>query len=328
MEHALVECGTFLAAATKDDPLRPDAERMSADLTARYSKQLVERLRRDADQHFAKSRWAEAETAYAQILKLTPGDAEAALRLGKSLFYENKIFASFKRLTLFVREHPKDARIAEVQRDIAQINDRYRTSPGAPPESLADAKRAYDRELFDDAVTHFREALVEAPFLEEARLGLARSLLARGTAARSREDLFAAVSELDDALFVHEDAPGALVIRASAYVELGDGARALADAVAVTKADPANVAAQLAAGHAQILLGRFDEAEKLMADALRREPGAATFYGHGLALEKQGHSSEALREYRQALREYRTTQVLRDRIADGILRVTMREDGR
>ncbi len=317
---AQAEFRKFLSLADRDDPLRAEADGGMADVTAKLARVGAEAARKDGAKHFQAKRWAEAEAAYARLVEFDPTDADGQLRLGQAAARQEKAFLAYRWLTAFLRDHADDKRAGEAHKELAGL-ERWKGVRAEDREALDRARIAEGEGRVDEAVELYRGAARGSPFLQPARLGLARALAARAVRTGSREDHAAAVQAADDLLVLRADSLDALSVRAASLLVLGDPARALADAETVLKADAANVAMALVAGRAALALDRLDDATQWFDDAFARKPSAEALLGRALVLERRRRYEHAMEALDEALESHVPSAALRQEIEDARRRI-------
>ena len=168
-------------------------------------------------------------------------------------------------------------------------------SPGHPEASRFVARYLQGQGHYEDAFTDasaYYKAYPDHP--EAVKLCVAsafktnRPKMAREILAQARAD--------------HGDDLGMMVVVAGGYQVLGDNAEAMAVAGQIAKAKPASAGERVAVARAMLVVGRRDEAEKLLGDELKRDPGQAEVaFELGGLYASLGRVLPALKCYRAAV---------------------------
>jgi len=148
----------------------------------------------------------------------------------------------------------------------------------------------------EDAIGHYKQALLIKPNFAEAHNDLANALLDSGKVSE-------AITEYTEALRIKPDYTAAHNNLGNALLRLGSVPEAIAEFTAALRIKPDNAEAHSNLGSALAGQGRIAEAIAEFAAALRIKPdNAEAHYNMGLALASQGRISEAIAEYRETLR--------------------------
>lgn len=317
------EYARFLADATTDDPQRPTVEQALEILQGRLAAEVADDLAKEAGKLHRRKKWAEAEALYLQVLTHRPDDPDASLSLAECYEGQNKVFEAYRQYTRFLKAHPKSRDAKKAEKQLASL-ETYKRINESDRETAAKGDEALGRQDWDGALSLYRNALVWSPFLDAARLGIARSLLGRYKARESREDLSGAVAALDDVLLLREDHIDALTLRARALLRLGRVEAALEDATRVTAADKANPEPVLVAAHCQYRMGNVDRAGELFEKAFVLRPSGEAVYGRGLVHEYYKRFDEALAAFQEATTTFTVEPDIRREVDAAVLRVRAR----
>jgi eukaryotic-like serine/threonine-protein kinase len=253
LARAETELRQFVEAANVGDALRPEGEAALRDVHRRRVEADLKRWRTLA----SKAHGAAREGAWGRVLELDPDDPEALLRLG---FIYHDVNPSRPQQAYPLLAHFLELKdIDPAQRNraagvVQQLKARGYTPADGSVTALA-GDHAFEAELWDEAVSHYRNALVVSPHLVTARARLVRALLARARETKSQDDARAAAEtamSLVKLLPDGRDVAEPLGLCAEAELMLGQTKQALADAVSARAADPGNAAANLALGHAYL----------------------------------------------------------------------------
>jgi tetratricopeptide (TPR) repeat protein len=319
LERAQEQYRAVLARLGADDPLRSGAETGLGKATARLNATVVKKLRREADRQFRRKEWRAAEPVYARILALVPDDADASFRLGQAYARQNKLFAAYRRLTVFTREHPKHARMSVALKELDALK-RYDRVNADDRETAKNAALAMNEGRFEEAADLYRKSLAWSPFYESAHRGRVKALLGLHGKTGTDGDLARAVEALDDLLFLVPEDDALLTTRARALLDLGELSRAARDAEAAAAGDSGAAEPVLLAGNARLKLGDLERAARHFEEAHRRTPSAEALYGLGLVHEQGGYMRNALRAFASALDGFDVDAVMRAKLMEAARR--------
>lgn len=233
--------------------------------------------------------WKEAADLFDRLIEIDPSSSAAHYNLG----------LCFVRLK-------DDSRAAQKFRDAIAQDSAYAEAHYNLGLAL---KRMGDPE---GAVRHFERA-VELRREEPAyRYNLALTLANAGR-PRDAMEQYGAAATLEPDYF-----PAIYNLAVTQYRE-GDYASALASFERATRLDPESYVAKYNLGLALLKLGRLEEAERALREALEFGDTVEARYNLGLAAARQGRLEEAAEEYRAALRldpkHVRSTERLAETLA-------------
>jgi tetratricopeptide (TPR) repeat protein len=253
-----------------------------------------------------------------EAARLALADARRAMRSDESLaldvdhawlsFHEKRFVEALEAFDLILRREQDNAsawqgKIA-AQRKLGRYLEAGQTAKvalaackGAPGIWTEQGWTAFERRLYDDAESHFQQAVVLAPHDPQLRICVAAALIRQG----GERALLAAEAACREALDLDEnlaEAHGGLGNIAFKRGRLLDAERHLRRS---TEIDP-RAGSHADLGALQMQLGRTADAQESLRKALENDPDdsfAHVQYG-SLLLQQEEHK-QALREFRQAV---------------------------
>jgi Flp pilus assembly protein TadD len=153
-----------------------------------------------------------------------------------------------------------------------------------------------DRRQLDEAISHYREAVLMNPNYKEARNGF-------GVALADRGNLGEAVVQYEEALRINPNFAEAHNNLAVALAREGKNDEAITHYTEALRLDPGYADAHNNLGVALDDLRKFDEALSHYQEAVRIKPEyAEAYYNMGITLNNKGKPDEAVAQYLQAVR--------------------------
>ena len=184
-----------------------------------------------------------------------PSDPRARYNLGITLFNLKDYEGAIRELELLAREHPMRAEV---------------------PLARRVAGNAYaGQQKWEEAIEQYRLVLSMLPFDEATKRLLVDALVKHGTAFGSSGRPVDAIPVLRRALELDPSNPIASHNLATAMLDTGDAAGAVAQARRTMTANGADAASHDLIGRALALQGRYDEAVQELEQALRLSPNDA-----------------------------------------------------
>ncbi|SPE37728.1 Tetratricopeptide TPR_2 repeat protein (modular protein) [Candidatus Sulfopaludibacter sp. SbA3] len=247
-------------------------------------------------------RTKDAIEQYQQALALKPNYAEAHDNLGNALARAGRLDEAIGHYRQALESDPESAQahnnlaialVAENHLDEAVAHYRKAIEiDGAYPDAHNNLGAALARQgKFDDAIVHFRQALELSPGGAQAEANLGRALLAESKFDEAIPHLERALSGGAETAELHNNLGMALAEKG----RLDEAIPQFEKAVAL---DPANRDANANLGRA------LDEAIPHLERELEISPGLVEArYYLGAALMRNGKGSQALAQWRQALRQ-------------------------
>ncbi len=272
--------------------LRAQAEAARARIAARRVDAAIEELRRAARSATRAKRRDDAQELYTRILEQRPDDVDALLERGRVYADGGRTFDAYRDFVRVVALRPDDRHGVEAQRELADLGG-SRAVPPAAREALSAARAARAAGEFDAAVAECRRAIDLAPFLVDAHVLFAETLLEGIESDYRTVDAAGALSHAEDALLLAQSHAPARIVRARALLRLARADEALADAqrAAADLDDPSP--ARLVAGQALLALGRPGDALTEFEAAWERSRVADALYWRALAHERLGQPQRA-----------------------------------
>jgi tetratricopeptide (TPR) repeat protein len=275
-----------LAAARKSDPMRPEVPLLEG-LAHRQ-------LTGDA---------SAATTALQQAYALAPQDTTRAYLLARQLMEGNQREAGLELLERVRHDSSKSAASGDaslfIQLDL--VRERPGINPFFPPVLYADGFAALRRGDLANTIERFREAARRDPLLtpggatEAEAIARAAAAFRSGMVDEARKQLAAVLAQSPEKAEAH---------RILAMVELADGQteRGIASLRAALRFNPTDERTRLALANALLENQQLEEAEQTLLQTLEGLPGSGrAHYLLGLTYQRQGKSSDALRELQAAL---------------------------
>lgn len=270
--RASLEFSLAARFSAQSEPQRADILWMQSPFPRPTATASVVALLETGAAHHRAGNLAGAAAAYADVLRLNPGNSEA-LRLQGSVFIAQGYYAeAIASLEHAIRSQPKSA-------------EAY--------YGLGNALQAQKR--YSEAIASYRQACKLRPKFAEALCNL-------GGVYATQEKWTEAAATYREAVKANPRGVAVLINLCITYRALGQADRALATARQATAADPRHADAAFETARCYIELGRLPEA----IAALRQTVGLNRFHHEaffqlGLLLQRDGQHDDAARAYRSVL---------------------------
>jgi tetratricopeptide (TPR) repeat protein len=261
--------------------------------------------------------YGEAQRAYDQALKLSPGNLDALLEnaaLADETGSPQRALALATQAAALAPESFEAAlALARAQRQTQDLESAARTAarllqlrPDDARASQESAAVALAQDALDEAERAFRRSIALDPHLLEPRVGLARVLSQRGDVAGARQQLEALITE-----YPADSTPKTEL--AELQLRAGNTAEAVRLFGEISAAFPTRYPLRARYGELLGLSGRIDEAYGVLQALLKDNPGDATahlvladlFLRRGFTTLADDHVTQALAQRPGDVQAYR-----------------------